>query len=140
MLVSFAEYRLFYRALLQKRPIILRSLLIEATPFVCGIGIPKAEPRRAHTLKKALDIDSQRTATRCNTLQHTVTCCNTLQHTATDCNVLQCAASHCNTLQRSATHCNALQHAATDCNRLQHTATHCSTLQHTATHGHNATH
>ena len=30
--VSFAEYRLFYRALLQKRHIILRSLLIEATP------------------------------------------------------------------------------------------------------------
>ena len=30
--VSFAEYRLFYRALLQKRPIILRSLLIIATP------------------------------------------------------------------------------------------------------------
>jgi len=31
--VSFAEYCLFYRALLQKRPIILRSLLIEATPY-----------------------------------------------------------------------------------------------------------
>ena len=30
--VSFAEYSLFYRALLQKRPIILRSLLLEATP------------------------------------------------------------------------------------------------------------
>jgi len=30
--VSFAEYGLFYRALLQKRPIILRSLLIVATP------------------------------------------------------------------------------------------------------------
>jgi len=30
--VSFAEYRLFYRALVQKRPIILRSLLIVATP------------------------------------------------------------------------------------------------------------
>jgi len=30
--VSFAEYRLFYRALLQKRPSILRSLLIQATP------------------------------------------------------------------------------------------------------------
>jgi len=29
---SFAEYRLLYRALLQKRPIILRSLLIVATP------------------------------------------------------------------------------------------------------------
>jgi len=32
--VSFAEYRLFYKALLQKRPIILRSLLIEGTPYM----------------------------------------------------------------------------------------------------------
>jgi len=32
-LVSFAEYRLFYRALLQKRPRISRSLLIVATPY-----------------------------------------------------------------------------------------------------------
>jgi len=31
--VSFAECSLFYRALLQKRPIILRSLLTEATPY-----------------------------------------------------------------------------------------------------------
>ena len=31
--VSFAEYHLFYRALLQKRPMILRSLLIVATPY-----------------------------------------------------------------------------------------------------------
>jgi len=31
--VSFAEYRLFYRALVQKRPTILRSLLIVATPY-----------------------------------------------------------------------------------------------------------
>ena len=31
--VSFAEYRLFYRSLLQKTPIILRSLLTEATPY-----------------------------------------------------------------------------------------------------------
>ena len=31
--LSFAEYSLFYKALLQKRPIILRSLLIEATPY-----------------------------------------------------------------------------------------------------------
>jgi len=30
--VFFAEYRLFYRALLQKRPVILRSLQIVATP------------------------------------------------------------------------------------------------------------
>jgi len=32
--VSFAEYRLFYRVLLQKRPTILRSLLVEATPYL----------------------------------------------------------------------------------------------------------
>jgi len=31
--VSFAEYRLFYRSLLQKRPIIVRSLLVAATPY-----------------------------------------------------------------------------------------------------------
>jgi len=33
LLVSFAEYSLFYRALLQKRPIILRSLLIVVAPY-----------------------------------------------------------------------------------------------------------
>ena len=32
--ISCAEYRLFCRALLQKRPIMLRSLLIVATPYV----------------------------------------------------------------------------------------------------------
>jgi len=32
--VSFAEYRLFYRALLQKSPILLRSLRIVATPYL----------------------------------------------------------------------------------------------------------
>ena len=32
--VSFAEYRLFYRALLQKRPIILSILLTVATPYL----------------------------------------------------------------------------------------------------------
>ena len=31
--VSFAEYRLFYRALLQKRPIVLSILLTVATPY-----------------------------------------------------------------------------------------------------------
>jgi len=37
--VSFAEYRLFYRALLQKRHIILRSLLIVATPHEKKIDV-----------------------------------------------------------------------------------------------------
>jgi len=37
--VSFAEYHLFYRALLQKRRIILRSLLIVATPYLEGYTV-----------------------------------------------------------------------------------------------------
>ena len=37
VLQCVAEYRLFYRSLLQKRPVILRSLLIVATPY-CTFG------------------------------------------------------------------------------------------------------
>jgi len=40
---SLAEYRLFYRALLQKRPILLRSLLIVATPYVTILSYPQAK-------------------------------------------------------------------------------------------------
>jgi len=61
--VSFAEYRLFYRALLQTRPIILRSLPIVATPLflervsryrnVCRLIIPICdEPMRGRRNKK----------------------------------------------------------------------------------------
>ena len=35
--VSFVEYRLFYRVLLQKRPIILSILLTTATPYLCNV-------------------------------------------------------------------------------------------------------
>jgi len=38
--VSFAEYRLFYGALLQKRPLILSILLIEATPYCIATRTP----------------------------------------------------------------------------------------------------
>ena len=37
--VSFAEYSLFYRALLHSRPIILRSLLIVAIPYASDVLI-----------------------------------------------------------------------------------------------------
>jgi len=100
--------------ILQKRPIILRSLLI------------------AH---KSLDImDSDRlhfTCVRVYTLQHTATYCNTLQHTATHCNTL---LSGYHGLLSFTFHVCACVHTATHCNTLQHTATHCNTLQHTATH------
>jgi len=49
--VSFAEYRLFYRALLQKRPIILRSLLIVATPQCVSVCVySKAQPTPEKTV------------------------------------------------------------------------------------------
>jgi len=49
--VSFAEYRLFYRALLQERPIILRSLLMVATPyFILQFSWLITLPHTRHTL------------------------------------------------------------------------------------------
>jgi len=36
--VSSTEYRLFYKSLLQKRPVILSILLTEATPYTCEYG------------------------------------------------------------------------------------------------------
>jgi len=121
---------------LQRRPIMLSSLLIVATPY----------PHR-HTV------------TLCNILQHSATHCNTLQQISTHCNTLHNMldariirhssvippSTHSNTLQRAATHCNTLQHTATHCttclthslqgthllcppiDTLQHTATHCTT-------------
>jgi len=83
--VSFAGYSLFCRALLQKRPVILRSLLIVATPyctFECNIA-------RSTGARECNNCSLLHTATHCNTLQHTATHCNTLQHTATHCNTLQ---------------------------------------------------
>ena len=56
--VSFAEYRLFYRALLQKNPTILRSLLIVATPY--DISGHTLQHTLQHTLKQTLQ----------HTLQH----------------------------------------------------------------------
>ena len=48
MQVSFAEYSLFYRALLQKRPIILRSLLIEKSEDQKKINRRYRSPREIH--------------------------------------------------------------------------------------------
>ena len=110
--VSFAEYGLFYRALLQKRPMFLGSLRIAATSYLiyylCIIYYYLI-------FNRFWDSANQHTATHCNTLQHTATHCDTLQHTAT----------HCNTLQNTATHCNALQHTATHATH----ATRCNALQ-----------
>ena len=49
--VSFAEYSLFYRALLQKRPIILRSLLTVAPPYL------NTQPKTTKTSTSAQILD-----------------------------------------------------------------------------------
>jgi len=46
--VSFAEYHLFYRALLQKRLIIWSILLTEATPYSCAYGVVLSHVWRGH--------------------------------------------------------------------------------------------
>ena len=109
--------------ILPKRPMILRSLRIVATPYqhlninlgstwvvlwvnimcVClyiGLFVYMYVQKLTHTI---LDSTRQRTATHCNAIwqtpQRTATHSNTLQH----CDTL---AIHCNTLQYTATHCN----------------------------------
>jgi len=161
--VSFAKEPYNRDDILQKRPVILRSLLIVATPY---------QGRRQGALQ------AQLAATRCKAQQHTAMHCNAMQRTATHCNVLQRTATYCytqvqarkqeavqartrcNTLQRTATHCNARQHTSTrekarncpgtnlpqytathtHCNAMQRTTTHYNALQHNAMHQNTAAH
>ena len=88
--ISFAEYSLFYRALFQKRPMILRSLLIEAIPY--AIHHPptrmRKKPQEMLTWNHRIHKNPHRIVTASaqrNTLQHIATHCNTLQHIATHC-------------------------------------------------------
>ena len=54
--VSFAEYRLFYKPLLQKRPVILSILLTKATPYVrCLIYKSEMARNGAFTCVKRLN-------------------------------------------------------------------------------------
>ena len=101
--VSFAKEPYKRKDILQKKPVILRSLLIVATPYVKIFnGIENLRGYR-----------------------------NTVQKTATHYNALQHTARHCQTLQHSATHYNARQHTATHFNTLQHSATRGNSVQHT---------
>jgi len=144
--VSLENIGLFWRAFLQKRPIILRSLLIVATQCN-GLGPRLTGEVYCNTLQHtATHCNTLHTATHCNALQHTTTHCNTLQHirhyTAIYGNTLQHIAIHRNILQHTAKHCNALQrtlirgstqqHTAIHCKILQHIAARCNTLQHTS--------
>jgi len=141
--VSFAKEPYQRDDILHKRPIILRSLLIVATPYhiytytishlysVCTVGYSGdtdgedvshqhgAQRGRRHVNRQAFCRSLKRLRT-----QHTETRCNTLQHAATRCNTLQHAATHRKTMQHT-------EHNATQCNTPQNTA---SNFYHTAPH------
>ena len=115
--VSFAEYRLFSRALLQKRLIILRSLLIVATPFDASV---------CKHIK----------CIHCSTLQHTATHCNILQHSVSNvCRISQLYAKCLKCMQNVSNvcrisrmyaefleciHCSTLQHSISNVCRISH--------------------
>ena len=108
--VSFAEYSLFYGALLQKRPIILRSLLIEATLRFRYRHL-EAQERRSWAPLTTPCGTLQHNAT--HALQHTATCCNTghsKENVAVEGSFLGFLDLDCDTLQHAATYCNILQH------------------------------
>ena len=90
--VSFAEYRLFRRALLQKRPIILYILLSEATPY------------KHYTHYACMSQSSVSFACTC------VCGCVCVGACVCECGMPYSCERHCNTLQHTATHCNTLQH------------------------------
>ena len=157
--VSVGEYSLFYRALLQKRHIILRSLLIVATPYESIGGAKKAKnsflikhiciivSKEAYMIGLFCRIYSSLSQDICIVsrepcMRHSATHCNTLQHAAThrnrtDFSMMSLSvrrnivATHCNTLQHTTAHCNTLQHTA---KKIHHTAPHCTTLHYTSTH------
>jgi len=138
--VSFVEYRLFHRTLLQKSPITLRSLLILATPYVYIQVLFRLDGLK--DIKRIHGINSEKSLiyhpnkpSNCNTLQHAATRCNTLQHAATHCNTLQYIATYCNSRCRAQYITQTNPPTAPHCITLQNTATHCNTLQHTAIHG-----
>jgi len=137
--VSFAEYRLFYRALLQLRPIIWRSLLIVATPY-------KDVHWYKEYMRTCMNVCVCMYMRICVFYSFLFTCVAWLV-------VYVCHdsfwSSMCSDLfffvgvswlvlvvsvfwlyivnftweLRPATHCNTLQNTATHCNSLQHTAT-----------------
>ena len=125
--VSFAQYRLFYRALLQKRPIILRSPLSVATPYCvtqCATHCNTAT--QANTASASYGAAFFGGAVK-DLFYEPAQVDRTLQHTATRCNTLQHTHMHCNTRQHTAIHGNTRQHNATPCNTRKHNATHGNT-------------
>ena len=129
--VSFAEYSLFSRALWQKRPIILRSLLIVATPYKllqcvavtlhCVLVCYKVLQRVAVRCSALVGLTRPTSARLLNVLQYAAVCCNVFNHAVTCCSVLQCvctftSSASARVLQCVAVCCSVLQYILLCCN------------------------
>ena len=121
--VSFAEYRLFYRALLQKRPINLRSLLIVAAPY---LSMGRRSRCRGQRVGSSCSCHRARLWAACVPKSG---CCSVLQCVAMSCSVLHCVAVCCSVLQCAAVCCSALQCVAVCCSVLLCAAVCYSVLQ-----------
>ena len=97
--VSFAEYCLFYRALLQKRPIIVSILLTKATPYCHRTSSRQGDLSVLQCVAVWCCV-----ALCCRVLRCVALCCSALQCVAVCCSVLQCVAVCCSVLQRVAVH------------------------------------
>ena len=117
--VSFAEYSLFGRAFLQKRLIILRNLVIVATPYL-DTEMPQIDnemrwigqimsPRENWARMMRSGGVARYVAVCCSVLQCVAVCCSVLPCVAVCCRVLQCVAVCCSVLQCVAVCCSVLQ-------------------------------
>ena len=137
--ISFAEYCLFYRALLQKRPILLSILLTKATPYtnmcIQIVGLYTRTHIHAHTHTHIHTRTRARTHTRTHTRTHKHThmqaddaacsehsysrhhlgCVSSILHVAVCCTVLQYVAVCCSVLQCVSACCSVLQCVAVCC-------------------------
>ena len=117
------EYRLFHRALWQKRPVILRSLLM-----VVSNGIYLADWMGFMWFIQQYLSGASRSGVssvsdvyrRCSSGQVFVAvCCSVLQCVAVCCGVLYCVAVCCSLLQSAAMCCSELRYVVLCCSVLQ---------------------
>jgi len=123
---AFAEYRLFYRALLQKRPINLHICM--RLVIICIWHVPRYHMQCVAVCGSVW----QCVAVCCSVLQCVAVCCSVVQCVAVCCSVWQCVAVCCSVLQCVAVCCSVLQCVAVCCSVLQcyHMYMTCVSLSH----------
>jgi len=160
--VSFAKEPYKRDDILQKRPIILRSLLHVATPYIDAVLGKQVERQCVAVWCNVVQCvavcwwpcrccawTAGRATVCCSVLQYVAVWCRVLQSVAVHYSVLQCVEDHvnvvlgeqverycvavcCSVLQCAAVRCSVLQCVAVCCSVLQCVAVCCSVLQRVA--------